>query len=274
MNPTLTSLLAAARERVRALRPRRAELERAARAAPAPPAWTAALAGPDVAIIAEVKRRSPSAGAIALHLDPADWARRYVAGGARAVSVLTDERHFGGSLDDLRDVRGAVAVPVLRKDFVLDPLQLLETRAAGASAVLLIVRALEPGALAELSTAARELGLARLIEVHDAGELEVAVPLAPEAIGVNARDLDTFAVSLEGVAPVLAAVPAGIAAVAESGIAVRGDVERVAAWGADAILVGTALAGASDPAAAVRRLAGVARTGSRRGAPDRRDATS
>jgi indole-3-glycerol phosphate synthase len=140
--------------------------------------------------------------------------------------------------------------------------------------VLLIVRALEPGALAELSTAARELGLARLIEVHDAGELEVAVPLTPEAIGVNARDLDTFAVSLEGVAPVLAAVPVGIAAVAESGIAVRGDVERVAAWGADAILVGTALAGASDPAAAVRRLAGVARTGSRRGVPDRRDATS
>jgi indole-3-glycerol phosphate synthase len=274
MRPTLTSLLAAARERARALRPRRAELERAARQAPVPPDWNAALAGPDVAIIAEVKRRSPSAGVIALHLDPADWARRYVAGGARAVSVLTDERHFGGSLDDLRAVRDAVPVPVLRKDFVLDPLQLLETRAAGASAVLLIVRALEPAALAELSAVARELKLARLIEVHHAGELEVAVPLAPEAIGVNARDLDTFAVSLDGVAPLLAAVPTGMTAVAESGIALRGDVERVAAWGADAILVGTALAGASNPAAAVRRLAGVARTGPRCGAPDRRDATS
>jgi indole-3-glycerol phosphate synthase len=196
-----------------------------------------------------------------------------VEGGARAVSVLTDPRYFGGSLADLAAVRAAVDVPVLRKDFIVDPLQLLESRVAGASAVLLIVRALEPRALAELSDAARELGLARLIEVHDATELERAVPLAPEAIGVNARDLDTFAVTRDGVAPVLRAVPPGIAAVAESGIERREDVERVAAWGADAILVGTALARAPDPAMAVRQLAGVARAGPRRLATNRGDAT-
>jgi indole-3-glycerol phosphate synthase len=234
----------------------------------------AALAGPDVTVIAEIKRRSPSAGIIASGLDAADWARRYVAGGARAVSVLTDERHFGGSLDDLGAVRRAVSAPVLRKDFILDPLQLLESRAAGASAVLLIVRALDGAALRDLGAAARELGLARLIEVHGPAELEAALDVGPEAIGVNARDLDSFAVSLDGIARVLAAVPAGTVAVAESGIATRADVERVAAWGADAILVGAALAGAVDPAATVRRLAGVARTPRRTAALDQEDSTS
>jgi indole-3-glycerol phosphate synthase len=259
--PILSEILTATRERVRALRPRRAELERAARASPPPRPWGPALSGSDVAVIAEVKRRSPSAGSIAPALDPAAWARGYVRGGARAISVLTDERYFGGTLGDLEAVRRAVEAPVLRKDFILDPVQVVESRAAGASAVLLIVRALEPGRLRELSEAAREWGLARLIEVHDAIELEAAVEAEPDAIGVNARDLDTFAVSLDRIAPVLAAVPAGITAVAESGIASRTDVERVAAWGADAILVGTALAGSADPALAVRGLVGVARAG-------------
>jgi indole-3-glycerol phosphate synthase len=274
VTPRLSALLADARDRARALAPRRAELERAARAAPPPADWAAALAGPEVGLIAEVKRRSPSAGAIAPDLDPAGWARAYVEGGARAISVLTDERHFGGSLADLDRVRRAVAVPLLRKDFILDPLQVFETRAAGASAILLIVRALAPAALHSLSAVARELGLARLVEVHDRAELDAAIALAPEAIGVNARDLDRFTVSLEGLAPVLEAVPSGILAVAESGIGRRTDVERVAAWGADAILVGTALAGAADPAAAVRRLVGVPRAGSRRPGTDRGVPTS
>jgi indole-3-glycerol phosphate synthase len=261
--PILSEILAATRERVQALRPRRAALEEGARGAPPPRPWLPALSGGDVGVIAEVKRRSPSAGSIAPALNPAAWARAYVRGGARAVSVLTDERYFGGTLDDLDAVRRAVAAPVLRKDFIIDPLQVTESRAAGASAVLLIVRALQRGQLVELSAAAREWGLARLVEVHDGRELEAALDASPDAVGVNARDLDTFAVSLDRIAPVLRSVPAGILAVAESGIASRSDVERVAAWGADAILVGTALAGAADPAAAVRALVGVARNGPR-----------
>jgi indole-3-glycerol phosphate synthase len=159
--PTLNSILEATRTRVSRLRAQRADLERAAaRAGPVPP-WRAALAGGDLAVIAEVKRRSPSAGAIAPGLDPAVHARGYAAGGARALSVLTDEPHFGGSLDDLRAVRRAVDLPVLRKDFIIDPLQLFESRAAGASAVLLIVRAVPPETLCQLSELAADLGLAR-----------------------------------------------------------------------------------------------------------------
>ena len=257
--PTLNSILEATRTRVSRLRAQRADLERAAaRAGPVPP-WRAALAGGDLAVIAEVKRRSPSAGAIAPGLDPAVHARGYAAGGARALSVLTDEPHFGGSLDDLRAVRRAVDLPVLRKDFIIDPLQLFESRAAGASAVLLIVRAVPPETLCQLSELAADLGLARLVEVHGAAELERAVALGPECIGVNARDLDTFHVDLDAARAVLRRVPAAVIAVAESGIVTRDDAERVATDGADAILVGTALAGAPDPAAAVRRLVGVPR---------------
>jgi indole-3-glycerol phosphate synthase len=274
VTPPLSAILAAARARALALRPHRADLDAAAKSAPPAPGWKAALTGTDVAVIAEVKRRSPSAGPIAPDLDPERWARSYVSGGARAISVLTDEQFFGGSLADLATVRGAVTVPILRKDFIVDPLQVLETRAAGASAVLLIVKALDPVALRELSAAAVELGLARLVEVHDQSELERAAALAPEAIGVNARDLQTFKVSVDAMAPVLRAVPPGIIAVAESGIGRREDVERVAAWGADAILVGTALARAADPAVAVRHLAGVTRVGPRRPAANRGDATS
>lgn len=261
MTVSLDSILAATRTRVARLRDRRSEiLEAAGRAAPAAP-WSAAFAGDRVALIAEIKRRSPSAGAIAPRLDAAGHARAYVAGGAAAISVLTEEPHFGGSIADLSAVRRAVPVPLLRKDFILDPLQLHESRAAGASAVLLIARALDPKRLEELSAVARALGLARLVEVHTLGELELALALAPEAVGVNCRDLATFAMRPEAAAPVLAAIPAGVLAVAESGIATRADVERVAAWGADAILVGTALAGAADPTHAVAGLVGVPRVG-------------
>jgi len=269
---SLAAILEATRARVHLLRRDRPELERAAAAAPQAPAWSTAFGGAGVALIAEVKRRSPSAGGIAPKLDAAGHARGYVAGGAAAVSVLTEGPHFGGALEDLTAVRRAVAVPLLRKDFIIDPLQLYESRAAGASAVLLIARVLEPALLRALSALAQELGLARLVEVHAPEELAGALALDPETVGVNCRDLTTFMVRPERAAPVLAAIPPGVVAVAESGIATRADVERVAAWGADAILVGTALARATDPALAVRGLVGVPRAGRsgmtpRRGGP-------
>ncbi len=261
MTTTLSSILAATHDRVARLAPQRAALRHAASLAPAAPAFGPSLRRRDVAVIAEVKRRSPSAGPIAEHLTPADHARAYQAGGAAAISVLTDEIHFGGSLADLDEVRRSVAVPVLRKDFIVDEVQLYEARVHGASAVLLIVRALDAQQLADLAQAARELGLARLVEVHGRDELERALEVAPDALGVNARDLDTFSVDVGGIEPILRAVPAGITAIAESGLSTRSDVERVAAWGADAVLVGAAIAGAADPAGAVRGLTGVPRTG-------------
>lgn len=216
-----------------------------------------------MAVIGEVKRRSPSAGVIAEGLSPAGHARAYVSGGAVAVSVLTDPVHFGGSLEDLAEVVRSVPVPVLRKDFILDEPQLYEARIHGASAVLLIVRVLEAGALRELAAGAKEVGLGRLVEVHGPEELDRALEVAPETVGVNARDLETFLVDVEGIEAVLRAVPGDTIAVAESGLATRADVERVAAWGADAVLVGTAIAASADPAGAVRGLAGVARVGRR-----------
>ncbi len=256
---SLTAILAAARERVDRLRPRLAELRDAARDAPPPPSWTEAFPAPDVSLIAEIKRRSPSEGPIAPSLDPVAHASAYARGGACAISVLTDASHFGGTLDDLIAVRAATQLPVLRKDFILDPVQLYESRVAGASAVLLIVRALSDDQLQELSGTSAELGLARLVEVHDAAELGRAVAVSPESVGVNSRDLETFAVHLDGVATTLRQVPEHILAVAESGITDRADVERVAGWGADAILVGTMLASAADPNRAARDFCGVPR---------------
>ena len=212
-------------------------------------------------MIAELKRRSPSAGAIRETLDPVATARAYVAGGAVAVSVLTDEPHFGGSLADLEAVAGAVAVPVLRKDFILDELQLLEARAAGASAVLLIVRALDDADLAALARAARGLGLGTLVEAHDEQELDRALAVDPSAVGINSRDLDSFAVDLATAERLLARVAPGVPAVAESGIETRADVERLARAGADLVLVGTAVARVPDPEQAVRGLTGVRRQG-------------
>src|SRR6266581_2460638 len=258
---TLDSILAVTRRRVAELRPHASELERRAAAAPAPRRFADALAGSLVGVIAEVKRRSPSVGAIAPGLDPVAHAAAYARGGAVAISVLTDEAHFGGSLDDLARVAQQVALPTLRKDFILDELQLLEARAAGASAVLLIVRALAGRRLGALAAAARGQGLGVLVEVHTEAELERAVAASPTAIGVNSRDLASFTVDLEGAVRLLARVPEGIPAVAESGIETRADVERVAAAGADLVLVGTSVARRDDPAAAVRALTGVRRIG-------------
>lgn len=257
--PSLGEIVAASRRRVERLRPHLADLERRAAAAPPPPAFVPRLGGDEVRIIGEVKRRSPSAGAIRVDLDPVAHASGYVAGGAAAISVLTDELFFGGSLEDLARVARAVSVPVLRKDFIVDELQLLEARAAGASAVLLIVRVLGRERLAALARAARGCGLATLVEAHAERELDDALAVEPAAVGVNSRDLATYVVHMDAAARLVARVPRGTPVVAESGVERRDDVERFAAAGADAVLVGTAVARGADPAAAVRALVGVPR---------------
>jgi len=212
----------------------------------------------NVGLIAEVKRRSPSQGAIRADLNPVQHAQAYVRGGAVAVSVLTDEAHFGGSVQDLERVAAAVQVPVLRKDFILDELQIMEARAAGASAILLIARVLTDR-LAALAHAARKWRLQTLIEIHTLAELERALAAAPDAVGVNARDLSTFEVDLRQAEAVIARIPGDVAVVAESGVENRADVERLAAAGADFVLVGTSVAREKDPEAAVRALIGVKR---------------
>jgi len=258
--PSLNAILAVTRERVAALQGAASELKRrAAQAAPVRPFL--GQPGSTVGLIAEVKRRSPSQGAIREDLDPIAHARAYVRGGAVAVSVLTDEAHFGGSLDDLSRVAAAVPVPVLRKDFILDELQIIEARGAGASAVLLIARIVEPDRLRALARAAQQWGLATLIEVHDAAELEPALAAGPGVLGINARDLSTFVVDLDGAKGLIARVPSGVPVVAESGVETRTDVEQLAAAGADFVLVGTSVARQKNPEDAVRALVGVKRTG-------------
>jgi indole-3-glycerol phosphate synthase len=212
---------------------------------------------PGSSVIAEVKRRSPSKGDLADIPDPADLARRYAAGGAAAISVLTEERRFGGSLADLRSVRAAVDVPLLRKDFIVDPYQLLEARANGADLALLIVAALGEAQLKELYDEARELGLTVLVEVHDEHETERAVALGAELIGVNARDLKTLAVDNDTFRRLAPLVPADRVLVAESGISGRDDVSRFVAEGARVVLVGEALVKDGDPEGAVRAMTGV-----------------
>jgi indole-3-glycerol phosphate synthase len=259
--PSLDTILKVAQDRASALTGRARELERLAAAAPAPPPFRPALEGRTVGVIAEVKRRSPTVGAIREDLDPVRHAQAYARGGAVAISVLTEEPHFGGSLDDLTGVARAIALPVLRKDFMVDELQLIEARAAGAAAVLLIARLLARRPLERLARAARGLELGVLVEVHTAEELERALAAEPTAVGVNSRDLATFAVDLSLAERLVGMVPRDVPAIAESGIAARGDVERMAAAGADLVLVGTSVARAEDPAAAVRALCGVARVG-------------
>ena len=245
--------------RVEALVSRADELERlAADQAPAR-SFAAALACPTVGVIAEVKRRSPSRGDLNPGLVASELAAAYERGGAAAISVLTEPSHFRGFPADLSDVAATVALPVLRKDFVVHEIQILESRALGASAVLLIARALEPRALARLIAAARAHGIEPLVEVRTRGELARALDGGAHMIGVNARDLETLAVDPNVPLELLAQVPGGIIAIAESGISDRAGVEAVARAGADAVLVGSALSTARDPERSVRGLAGVAR---------------
>jgi indole-3-glycerol phosphate synthase len=236
-----------------------AALERLAAEAPPPRDVVAALEPDRLGVIAEVKRASPSKGAIALDLDAVTQARRYAEGGADAISVLTDEEFYHGSLDDLRAIRAAVPTPVLRKDFILDRYGLLEARAAGADLVLLIVAALAIGpqgrsVLSALVEGARALGLTPLVEVYTAEEARVALEIGAKLVGVNNRNLHTFEVSLETterLAPLLA--PHALV-VSLSGMSSAADARRAVAAGARAILVGEALVRSEDPAALIREL--------------------
>lgn len=231
-----------------------ADVERAAAAAPDPRDPMFAFAAPGVSVIAEVKRASPSKGSLAPIDDPGALAAEYAAGGADAISVLTEQRRFGGSLDDLRAVRTAVSTPLLRKDFVVEPYQLVETRAAGADLALLIVAALEPAALRSLHRQARDLGLTPLVEVHDQRELERAAEVDAALIGINARNLKTLEVDPTTFARLAPLVPDGVVTVAESGIRGPEDVATYAAAGADVVLVGEALVRGEGPRRAVAAM--------------------
>lgn len=236
-------------------------MERGVADAPAAPAFRSSLLREQVAVIAEVKRRSPSKGEINLSLSAADQARAYEAGGAAAISVLTEPAHFGGSVDDLREASRAVAIPVLRKDFLVDELQLVEARRAGASAVLLIARALAPATLARLFGFAREVALETLVEVRSESELERALELGASVIGVNERDLETLELEPEVRERLIPHIPSSVVVVAESGIRSVDDVQRAAELGADAVLVGSSLSASDSPEAAVRAIGLVPRRG-------------
>ena len=231
-----------------------AEVERQA-ALYQPLDFVAALAGPGLAVIAEMKQRTPSMGVLSDHYRPPDLARAYTAGGAAALSVLTQEESFGGSLDHLRAARAMSSLPILRKDFITGPYEIAEARAAGADAVLLIVAALQRTGLGRLLDVARELGLAALVEVHDEAEAAVAADLGATLIGVNHRDLRTFHVDLGLTERLRALVPADRLLVAESGIRGPADAHRMRAAGAAAILVGELLMRSSDSGACIAELA-------------------
>jgi indole-3-glycerol phosphate synthase len=215
-----------------------------------------ALTRPGLSLIAEFKRRSPSAGAIAAGAVVADQVRAYERGGAAALSVLTDAEHFGGSLEDLREARAACDLPVIRKDFIVDPYQLYEAAANGADAVLLIVRALDDDDLRSLHEQARALDLDCLVEVHDGEELERALEAGAEVIGINNRDLDQQIVDLATTFELMPDVPAGKTVVAESGISGRDELAELERVGVDAVLIGGALMSAADPEAKTRELTG------------------
>ncbi|MBC7790609.1 MAG: indole-3-glycerol-phosphate synthase [Anaerolineae bacterium] len=255
----LGRILEEAQARVASLSLRSNELRDAASTAtPAIPIVTA-LRQAHVAIIAEVKRRSPSRGDINPTLSAEARALGYAAGGAAAVSVLTEPTHFGGSTDDLRAVARALATPVLRKDFIVDEIQITEARAAGAAAVLLIARGLPPRQLSILLKSARYWGMEALVEVRTEDELEHAVNSGAALIGVNNRDLETLEMDLHTGRRLLPLIPSDLIAVSESGIISAEDVQRAADSGADAVLVGSSLSATTDPASAVAALTGVPR---------------
>lgn len=224
------------------------------------PTFGAALRGSTVSVVAEIKRRSPSKGVLNAALSAAEQAKAFEAGGAAAISVLTEPSFFGGSLSDLRDAT-ASRLPLLRKDFHIDAGQLHEARSAGASAVLLIVRALGPDRLRSLMGAASQASLEAVVEVRTEAELEVALEAGAGIIGVNSRDLETLEVDEAVPRRLMPLIPSGVVGIWESGVRSPDDVRRAADCGADAVLVGSALSQARDPAALVRALAGIPRKG-------------
>lgn len=256
---TLGKLVREAQARADGLRPRTDELERVARSQVARKRLRDVLNGPKVGIIAEVKRSSPSQGVIKPDLNAGVQALLYERGGAAAISVLTEPTRFEGSTRDLEVVRSAVGIPVLKKDFHVDRIQLLEAKALGSSAALVIVRAVPPVRLGALLAAGREVDLEILVEVRDERELDLALSLGAEIIGVNNRDLETLVIDAATVERVLPLIPRSCCAIAESGFENRADVERAGASGADGILIGSLLSRSADPEGAVRSLSGVTR---------------
>jgi indole-3-glycerol phosphate synthase len=256
----LERIVAGTREDVRKRRKQTplAELERALARRGDDRPFSEALTLPGVSVIAEHKRRSPSAGAIREGATVADVVGAYERGGAAALSILTEGRHFGGSLDDLREARAASSLPILRKDFIIDAYQVYESAAAGADAILLIVAALDPDELAELFHEAAGLDLDVLVEVHSESELDCALEvLDADVIAINNRDLSDFSVDIERTFELLADIPAGKTVVSESGFHAREQLDELERVGVDGVLVGESLMRAPDPEAALRTLTGV-----------------
>ena len=252
----LREILARKRIEVEALQPHREGLRKMALARNEFRGFRTALQQASLGLIAEVKRASPSAGVIQPDFDPLAHARAYEVGGAHALSVLTDQQFFQGHISHLRDVRQAVRLPVLRKDFIIAPEQIWEASVAGADAVLLIVAALELADLEALYEEARTLGMDALVEVHDLAEMDIALELGADLIGVNNRNLHTFVVSIEATEQLAEEAPDDVVLVSESGIKTRADVERVVTVGADAILVGETLMRSQDIRGTIATLLG------------------
>ena len=266
MSGILERIIAAKAEEVATARRAKSEREIAAEAQEAPPprdfagALRARIARGGAAVIAEIKKASPSKGVLRPQFDPAAIAATYERHGAACLSVLTDTEFFQGRLDDLRVARAACSLPVLRKDFIVDAYQIHEARAAGADCILLIVAALDAGKLPELEGIARELGLAVLVEVHDAAELDAALSLKTGLIGINNRNLRTFETRLETTLALIDRVPVDRLIVTESGILAPHDVERMRAAGIGCFLVGEAFMRAADPGLELERLFGIRST--------------
>ena len=247
---------------VRALAVREAEfLGRLQEAPPSRGLEKALRRGSEVALMAEVKRRSPGAGPIRPDLVPSELAAAYQGAGAAAISVLTDRDYFGGSMEDLAEVRASVGIPVFRKDFIIHPVQLLEARVGGADGILLIARILAEDELRDLHSRALELGMDPLVEIHGREELEKALAAGARLIGVNNRNLQTFTATLEVTLDLLPGIPQHVAVVSESGIRTPREVETLGRAGVDGVLVGETLLRASDPGAAAAKLAGLPRVG-------------
>ena len=252
----LDSIIEGVREDLAARRLPMSQLLEAIEVAPPVRDCLSALLTDDISVIAEVKRSSPSKGALAPITDPAGLAAQYEKAGAAVISVLTEQRRFGGTLADLDAVRKAVELPILRKDFMVDEYQFYEARAHGADVILLIVAALSKNQLDDFYHLAKELGMRALLEVHTPDELESALEISPEIIGVNSRNLKTLDVDAQAFAQLIPQIPASIARVAESGISTRADVEFAQEHGATAILVGEALVRSGNPNVAMAQLLG------------------
>lgn len=252
----LDSIIEGVREDLALRRKSMAELLAQMSEAPATLDAYQSLLGNGIKVIAEVKRSSPSKGALSAIVDPAALAEQYQEAGAAVISVLTEGRRFGGSLKDLSAVRERVTIPILRKDFMVDEYQFYEARAYGADLVLLIVAALSKSQLKDYFDLAGELGMSALVEIHTADELERAMEISPQLIGVNSRNLKTLDVNQESFAQLLPQIPEQITRVAESGISSRREVEFAQSYGANAILVGEALVTSGDPKLAIRALLG------------------